>query len=140
MNQVQPPRIAREAAAAVVNGRKAASMPIASAAIRIVPMRDRVVAGRMNRFVRMLSVMLACSWIPGIDPFCSVDSGVPNTSTSPDAVKPMKTILFLKMAGSRRGFFPSRMSCSAANSSTNPYEGYAVSSSPAEFRTSAGAL
>ena len=50
--------------------------------------------------------MLACSWIPGIDPDLSVDIGVPNTSSRPDAVRPMKTILSLKTAGSRRGFLP----------------------------------
>src|SRR5258708_39733357 len=72
-NHVHPPRIASDASAAVVNGRNAASIPIDNAAIRMVPMRERVVAGRMNRFARMPAAMLAWSWMPGIDPDSLVD-------------------------------------------------------------------
>ena len=56
--------------------------------------------------------MLAWSWMPGIDPDLDVDSGVPKTSSSPEAVRPMKTILSLKTAGSSLGVFPVRISCS----------------------------
>ena len=82
--------------------------------MRIVPIRERLVAGRMKRFARMLSVMLAWSWMPGIDPESPVDIGVANTSSRPDAVNPMNTILSLKTAGSILGVFPVRISCSAA--------------------------
>src|ERR1043165_6244594 len=65
-SHVQPPRIATDAAAAPVNGRKAASSPIAIAVTPRDATRDAVDAGRMNRFARMLSAMLACNWMPGI--------------------------------------------------------------------------
>ena len=55
----------------------------------------------MNRVARMLSAMLAWSWMPGI---WSSPNGLLNTSTRPDAVKPMKTILSLNSAGSIIGF------------------------------------
>ena len=51
-------------------------------------------------------------------------NGVLKTSTRPDAVNPMKTILSLNSAGSTIGFSPASSCCSDMNRRRNAYEGY----------------
>ena len=121
-NHVQPPRIAAVVPAAAANGRNADSKPTA-----IGDDQDRsrsatpATPGVMNRFARMLSAMLACSWMPGI--VRSSPNGVLNTSSRPDAVKPTKTILSLKTAGSTSGFSPASSCCSDRKRWRNSYDG-----------------
>ena len=87
----------------------AAAMPTASAQAKSASRFQPAPTGRMKRCDSRLSMMFACTCIPGMMP--SVN-GTVNRSRRPAAVVPMTTILSRNTAGSTFGFSPARIWCS----------------------------
>ena len=121
---VQPPTMTTAPASAATKGSSADMRPTTRATAIVVTTADVEPARAMNWFDSTPSAIEACTWMPGILPWPGWLNGVWNTSTSPDAVSPTKTILSLKTLGSTIGFWPALICSSEYNRWRASYDWY----------------